>query len=122
MFNAITWFEIPAVDFDRAVSFYSRVVGKDLRKGEFGGTPHGFFPSDEEGVGGAVVLNPHYTPSDKGVVIYLDIGSDLNGALKRVESSGGKILMPRTDIGEQGVIAIVQDTEGNQVGLHQPPQ
>ncbi len=122
MFNAITWFEIPAVDFDRVVEFYSRVVGKELRKGEFGEIKHGFFQADEEAVAGAVVMNPHYTPSNTGIVIYLNVGSDLDGALKRVESAGGKILLPRTDIGEQGVMAIVQDTEGNQVGLHQPPQ
>jgi predicted enzyme related to lactoylglutathione lyase len=30
------------------------------------------------------------------------------------------VLLPRTDIGEPGFIALVRDTEGNVVGLHEP--
>ena len=33
--------------------------------------------------------------------------------------AGGKVVMPRTEIGPQGSIAVMADTEGNQVGLHQ---
>jgi uncharacterized protein len=121
MNNAITWFEIPAVNFDRAVNFYSTILNQPLRKGEFGGIPHGFFPSDETGVSGAIVLNPHYETRNQGVVIYLNTGNDLEGVMSRVESCGGKVLMPVTDITPQGFMALIEDSEGNRVGLHQPP-
>jgi len=35
-----------------------------------------------------------------------------------VEKAGGKIAMPKTQIGEAGWIAVILDTEGNSMGLH----
>jgi uncharacterized protein len=119
--NAITWFEIPTTDLDRAVQFYSRVLAQPVRKDEFGGVPHGFFQTENNGVGGALVLSPHHVPSDdRGVVIYLNAGNDLDGILSRVEAAGGKVTLPRTAIPPQGWFAWIRDTEGNRVGLHQP--
>lgn len=120
MYNAINWFEIPATDFERAVSFYNTVLGIDISKEEFMGEPQGFFPGDEMGARGAVVYSERLTPSTAGTLIYLNAGTveGLEQALSRVESSGGKVTMPKTDIGEAGFISIIQDTEGNRIGLH----
>ena len=120
MNNAINWFEIPAVDFERAVNFYDTVIGKPLRREEFMGIPHGIFQADQGAATGAVVLNPNYQTSDKGTVIYLNAGNDLDGVLSRLDAAGGTLVMPKTAIGPQGYIAIIVDSEGNQVGLHQP--
>ena len=120
MRNAINWFEIPATDFERAVTFYTTVLGQDIRKGEFMGVPHGFFPADEEAVAGAIVAPPDAAPSSGGSLIYLNAGSALDAIVARVEPAGGKLLLPKTSIGEQGAIAIIVDTEGNRVGLHAP--
>jgi predicted enzyme related to lactoylglutathione lyase len=116
--NPITWFEIPASDFDRAVKFYSDVLRVEVRKENFMGIPNGMFPYDEGRVGGAIVLDPQYTPSDKGAVIYLNTRGDLDGALTRVEAAGGKALTGKLDIGPAGFVAYILDTEGNKVGLH----
>jgi hypothetical protein len=120
MQNAINWFEIPATDFDRAVSFYSALLGVEIKKGEFMGEPQAFFPASETGAGGAIVQSQRLTPSTSGTLIYLNLGDvpHLEQALERVESQGGKVLVPKTDIGDPGFIGIVLDTEGNQVGLH----
>jgi uncharacterized protein len=120
MQNAINWFEIPAVDFERAVAFYSTVLGTKIEKAEFMGEPQGFFPSDRESVGGAIVKSDRLTPAMTGTLIYLNLGTveNLEGALGRVEANGGKTLMPKTDIGDPGFIGIIQDTEGNSVGFH----
>lgn len=120
MHNAINWFEIPATDFDRAVSFYNTVLGIEIRKDEFMGEPQGFFPGDDMAVRGAIVYSQRLTPSTAGTLIYLNAGmaESLEQALSRVEPSGGKVTMPKTDIGEAGFIGIIQDTEGNCVGLH----
>lgn len=121
MKNAITWFEIPAVNFDRAVEFYSTVLNQPMRKGDFGGIPHGFFPAEDPGVGGAVVFNPEYQTRNQGTVIYLNAGNDIKGAVSRVEGCGGKLLTPVIDIAPQGWMALIEDSEGNRVGLHQAP-
>ncbi len=119
MNNAINWFEIPSVDFDRAVQFYSTVLGAPLQKEVFNGVPNGVFPYDNDLVGGAVVFSPDYEPSQKGVLIYINARGDLDGAVGRIEAAGGKVVMPKTFIGDPGYIAIVIDTEGNKVALHQ---
>ena len=43
---------------------------------------------------------------------------DLDATLERALAAGGQVIVGRTDIGEFGFYAVVQDTEGNQVGLH----
>lgn len=116
MSNAINWFEIPASDFDRAVAFYSTILGSPLHAGDFMGTPHGFFGS--EGVNGAVIKRDDTQPGNDGPVIYLNADGMLDEVVARVEPAGGQVLMPVTSIGEQGAFAIFVDTEGNRVGLH----
>ncbi|MBL8153016.1 MAG: VOC family protein [Anaerolineae bacterium] len=120
--NAVTWFEIPAADFDRAVQFYSTVLAAEMRTENFMGIPNAFFPFDQQGVGGAVVLDPDRKPSYTGSLVYLNAGTpeNLDRLLSRVEAAGGGLVVPRTDIGEPGYIAVIRDTEGNQVGLHAP--
>lgn len=118
--NAINWFEIPVSDFDRAVNFYSAVLGVEIPKSEFMGEPQAFFPGSETGVGGALVKSERLTPATIGCLIYLNLGTveNLEQALGRVEANGGQMLMPKTDIGDPGFIGIIQDTEGNAIGLH----
>lgn len=116
--NAITWFEIPTSDFERAVAFYTTIFGHEISTGDFMGVPHAFFPYQGEGVGGAIISRPDTQPGSDGPVIYLNAGNELSQAVARVETAGGQVLMPVTSIGEQGYIALILDTEGNRVGLH----
>ena len=119
--NAITWFEIPAADFERAVTFYEAVMAVSLHRQVFNNEPNGIFPYNQEsGVGGAVVQSPYSQPGTSGPVVYINAqsASNLDQILTRVESAGGKIVMPKTDIGAIGLIAMIVDTEGNRVGLH----
>lgn len=121
--NAVNWFEIPSTDFNRAVEFYGKVLGKPLHKQDFNGIPNGIFPYDpENGVGGSVILDEQCKPSADAAVIYLNAGSkqELEAATGRVESAGGKVLLPCTHIGEPGYISMILDTEGNRIGLHAP--
>jgi hypothetical protein len=120
--NAISWFEIPAIDFDRAVNFYGAVLGTEIQKSEFMGEPQAFFPGSDQGVGGAIVKSERLTPAATGTLIYLNVETveQLEQSLERVESNGGKTLMPKTAIGDPGFIGIILDTEGNCIGLHAP--
>lgn len=115
--NAIHWFEIPALDMDRAVKFYNQVLGYAMAHFTMQNCTMAMFPC-ETGVGGAICKQDNLEPSPNGSVVYLDCGADLSIALAKVEPAGGKILMPKTAIGEHGFIAIFLDTEGNRVGLH----
>jgi predicted enzyme related to lactoylglutathione lyase len=117
MASAINWFEIPANNFERAVEFYSKVLGAELQK--MGGPfEMAFFPCNDGGVGGCVTHGNGNKPSAEGALVYLNGGDDLGIQLNRVEPSGGKVIMAKTAIGENGFMAVFMDTEGNRVALH----
>jgi predicted enzyme related to lactoylglutathione lyase len=118
--NAINWFEIPVADMERAVRFYEAVFATVLQREVFGGHDHAIFRAPEPAVAGALVKSPELQPSAAGARIYLDTRGELDACLARVPGAGGAVIVPKTDIGDPGFIAIVRDTEGNAVGLHQP--
>lgn len=120
MTNAISWFEIPVKNFERAKSFYTTMLGTTITDSHMADMKYGVFAYDEDNnsVGGGIVETEGYTPSKEGVVVYLNGGDDLSVPLSRVESAGGSVLIPKTDIGENGFMAHVLDTEGNKIALH----
>jgi uncharacterized protein len=119
MDNLINWFEIPALDFGRAIAFYKTILAIDIQQADMFGTQMGFFPTDGKNVSGAIVCGDGYTPSMEGATLYLNGGEDLALVLGRVEQAGGKILVPKTQISpEMGYFAMFMDTEGNKLALH----
>lgn len=121
MKNAINWFEIPVTDYERAKQFYSTILGQDIQDYPMEDKPmkYGVFPCDmEQGVGGAIIQMEGLNPSADGSTVYLNGGDDLTVALSKVEAAGGTIVMPKTDIDENGFFAQFIDTEGNRVALH----
>jgi len=121
MQNAINWFEIPVADLPRATAFYAEVLRIELRTERFQDTPMAIFPyaAAEHAVGGALVHDGRRRPSSTGAMVYLNAGTDIRGAVGRAARAGGVVTMPVTDIGAPGFIALIQDTEGNLVGLHE---
>ena len=120
MSGAINWFEIPVVDLDRAQRFYQTILEKQLKRETFAGMPMAVFEYSNGCVGGALVKMKGREPSVHGGLGYLDCGQALEAVLARVPSAGGKVVVPLTDIGAPGFIAIIVDSEGNSVGLHSP--
>jgi predicted enzyme related to lactoylglutathione lyase len=122
MKNAVNWFEIPVRNYERAKKFYSTIIGAEIIDHHMDEKEmkYGIFPYDMENnkVGGAILQMEGMNPSTDGSTIYLNGGEDLNVPLGRVEAAGGKILVPKTDIQENGFIAQFTDTEGNRVAFH----
>jgi len=114
----ISWFEIPAVNFQQSVNFYNNIFQMEMEKNFEGNYAMAFFPS-KKGIGGAIVAGPGSTPSDTGPLIYLNAGKDLEEVLERVEPAGGRIIMSKTLINQDsGYFAIFIDSEGNKLALH----
>ena len=44
--NALHWFEVPAVDLDRAQRFYQTLLGTALKRETMGGEQMAIFPAD----------------------------------------------------------------------------
>lgn len=119
MENLINWFEIPATDFSRAVSFYKAILSLEIKETEMFGTKMGFFPTDGKNVSGAIVLGEDYKPSSDGVIAYLNGGKDLQTMLDKIENNNGKVIVPKTQISpEMGYFGMFIDSEGNKMAIH----
>ena len=121
MSNQIVWVDIPIVDLDRAISFYSGVLGTPITKEGGPGFAFGLLPHSEGDVGGCLYLpGPENAPSKMGPLIYLNVEGRLPQAVESVPSSGGQVLKDIHEIGPHGFCAIVLDSEGNRIALHAP--
>ena len=120
MTNAGSWFEIPVSNYNRAKTFYSTILDVEVMDMPMGDVKYGVLPHDPKshGIGGGIVEMKDFIPSQKGSMVYLNGGEDLSTPLARVEDAGGKVIMPKTAIGENGFMAHILDTEGNKVALH----
>ena len=124
MKNVINWFEIYTSDFNRAKKFYTEVFKCELTDLPMNSDRHpemnyATFPGDGNswGASGALVKMDMAKPGMGGTLVYFAT-EEINNELGLVEAAGGKIIRPKQDIGEFGFIALVEDTEGNMIGLH----
>ena len=116
--NFVSWFEIPATNFERSVKFYNEIYGIKMEETISNGYAMAFFPASG-GIGGAIVCGEGSMPSSSGPLIYLNGGKDLNNVLLKVETAGGRVIMSKTLINEAvGYFALFVDTEGNKMALH----
>ena len=125
--NAISWFEIPTQDLERAQKFYETIFGIELVPLDVQNLKMRMFPIEEptSGVGGALCYNKDfYKPSSTdGPLVYLNGNPDVQNILDKVEDAGGKVLVPKTQISpEFGYMAVLIDTEGNRIAIHSVPQ
>ena len=126
MKNAISWFEIPTTDINRAQKFYETIFGISMIPMEMPNIKMRMFPLDDmmTQVGGALVDSGgfHNSSIELGVLIYLNANPDVQLVLDKVEAAGGKVLVPKTEISpEYGSMGVFLDTEGNRIGLHSVP-
>jgi predicted enzyme related to lactoylglutathione lyase len=116
--NQIVWCDIPVVDLERAIRFYSAVLDSPVKKEQFPGMTIGIFPHNDGEVGACLFKAEDEKPSDKGLTIYLNANGRLDAAIAAVEPNGGKVLQPKQPIGPFGFKAVILDSEGNRVALH----
>jgi predicted enzyme related to lactoylglutathione lyase len=119
MKSLVSIIEIPTANFPRAVTFYKAVLGVDIEEVNMDGTRMGVLPSNGDAVSVVLVSGNDYKPSIEGSVVYLNAGADLAPTLMKVQTHGGEVLVPKTEISpEMGYFALFLDSEGNKLGLH----
>ncbi|MCC6643441.1 VOC family protein [Candidatus Peregrinibacteria bacterium] len=122
-FNAVGWFEIPVIDMNRAIQFYEAVFGYKLDRHQMGELDMAWFPSHDEAKGASGSLVKHqqfYTPSTTGILIYFTCPSGkVQTEFEKATAAGAKVVVPPRQISpEYGYMAVVTDTEGNNIALH----
>lgn len=110
------WVEIPAVNFDRAVNFYSKLLDVELEGIDCGTEKMACLPDDA----GAIFWAPDFKPSKDGVLVSINAENDIDGWIERVKANGGTIDRPKTkiEVEGRGYFALFIDTEGNRLGLY----
>lgn len=115
----IAWFEIPARDFDRAVTFYENILTTQLTRETMGEETLAVFPYADGVTSGCVMHAKWNGPSADGSVVYLNAGDSISAVLERVPAAGGRVETNRTELPPgMGCYARIIDSEGNRVGLH----
>jgi predicted enzyme related to lactoylglutathione lyase len=112
----ICYLEIPADTAEASAAFYSQIFGWKVRTRGDGQLAF----DDAGGVSGTWVKASDRTP-DERTRTYIMV-DDIANALKAIEAAGGRVLTPRTEIGQgMGSFAAFADPVGNEFGLYEEP-
>ena len=121
MKTIVAFFEIPAVDFNRAIHFYESTLNVKLTPIDCGDEKMAFFPEENGQCPGAIsfAADNKFLPSKDGVLISLTVES-IEKATESISKLGGKTLIPKTKIEAEGrgYFSVFLDSEGNRVGLY----
>ena len=118
MKNQFVWVDIPVTNLDRAIEFYSAVLGEKLTKESAPGFSFGLFPNAETNVAGCLYLSDDNKPSENGPLVYLNAEGKIDKAINAVKTNGGKVIQEKHQMGEHGYRAIIIDSEGNRIAVH----
>ena len=119
--NTLNWFEIPAVDIERAQKFYETIFQIEMSPLPMGDLKMVTFPYEPGSgrVSGALIQHEMYTPLDNGVLVYLNADPEIQTVIDRIAEAGGSIQIPKTQISPDiGYMCVFTDTEGNRMALH----
>ncbi|EPS44693.1 hypothetical protein H072_1328 [Dactylellina haptotyla CBS 200.50] len=121
-FGSVCWIQIPATDVARAKKFYQEYLDFDFKP-----TPEGYKDEDiamytlkNPGgmlTGGITKTDANSVPSN-GTILYFMV-EDVDQALEKAESLGGKIRESKKPEGKHGLMGLFEDTEGNVHGVYQ---
>ncbi len=125
--DPIVHFEIPVSDLNTARSFYS-IFGWNLQDWPMAGgsTYVGVHttPIDEKthmplkpgAINGGIMKENDKVKKVKGAIVAINVPS-IDERMKQVTDSGGKEVMPKTEIMGMGYYAYFEDPSGNVVGM-----
>ncbi len=119
MHNPVGWFEIYVQDLDRAKQFYETVLQVELERIDNMGLTLWKFPQvmQDYGSSGALIKMEGFASGGNSTLVYFSC-VDCSTEAARVSEAGGNVIKEKFSIGQYGFIAIIEDTEGNRVGLH----
>lgn len=114
----VSFFEIPAADFRRAVKFYETIFGSTLEVMECESEKMAFFKDEQNENCGAISWAEGFNPSKDGVMVSLRC-KDIAATLQLIGENGGKTEIGKTQIECEGAgyFAVFIDCEGNRLGL-----
>ena len=120
MENFLRWFEIYVADMHRAKYFYERVFGFHFSKmntRSWDIESWAISTSEKGGSFGSLTWRREIMPSGISSVVYF-ASDDCSIEEQLAVESGGKVYRSKFSIEQYGFMSLIQDTEGNIVGVH----
>ncbi len=128
----VIWFEIPVIDIDRAMIFYSEMLGVTIVKQKLHKTDYGIFDKKKTGIGGVLVERSEKAGMGVSLFFYVNVLSDAIGSalahggkmvtpktlLKHTNAEGKTVLAQNLIDNQVGYFAELLDSEGNQLALY----
>jgi len=118
----IAYFQIPADDVNRAKRFYQSIfdwkIEPDTTLEDKSLQWQNIVTGEPEA--GMMHMGGLYKRMGPGPIMNFVRVEDIETTLSKVERFGGTIVMPKTQIPSVGLVAVIQDTEGNIIGLWRP--
>ncbi len=116
MNNKVVHFEIPCDDPEKTMSFFEKVFGWKFQK--FGNENYWSVVTGDEhepGINGGLMKKKD---PQQSVVNSINV-DDIDASITSIETSGGKIVVPKMAIPTVGWLAYFTDPDGNIHGVYQ---
>lgn len=110
----VVHFEIGCRDKEKTQAFFTELFGWEMQ--EFGPATM-INTGAESGIHGHLSMLGH--EPHQYTIFYIQV-DDIDATLKRIESNGGRMLIPSTEVPGAGHFAWFSDPGGNTVGLWKP--
>jgi hypothetical protein len=120
MADGFVWYELVTNDLDKAVGFYSKVVGWDVRDSGMPGMRYMIFGKSGKDVGGMMTWESAGAPGMAAEWMAHIHTAKLDEELKAVVADGGTIIKPAQDIPAVGRFAVVLDPQHVKYLLFEP--
>ena len=122
----IAHFMIPANNVDRAKRFCQALLGWKIEPTENSGDPammaqmqYHDIVTGEAKEGQLNTGGLYKRHMNENLLTFVEVG-DIDAILANVEILGGRVILPKEEIRGVGLTAMIQDSEGNAIGLWKP--
>ena len=114
--GSFCWNELGTTDAEAAKKFYSELLGWEYKEGDVEGFAYSEIMAGGRPAGGIYKAGPEQGGAPPRWMPYVAV-DDLDAAAGRVESLGGKVSVPPTDIPNVGRFCVVSDPTGAAISL-----
>lgn len=116
--GAWVWAELWTNDIEKAVTFYSSVIGVGHDTTDRGGRPYHYFASQGEPRVGIIKIPDELERVEPGWAPYVGI-EDISATLAKVKGLGGRVIFGQTEHPSAGSVALIMDPSGAALFVYQ---
>ena len=114
--GSFCWNELGPTDADAAKKFYSELLGWEFKSGDVEGFAYSEIVAAGRPSGGIYKLGTEFGQAPSHWMSYVAV-DDVDASAAKVESLGGKVCVPPTDIPHVGRFCVVNDPTGATISL-----